>query len=318
MNEQSLNFAVIGVAGYVAPRHLRAIKETGNRIMAAVDPHDSVGILDSYGYEIKYFKEIERFDRFMDKMRREGKGKKIDWVSICSPNYLHDSHIRLSLRNDANVICEKPIVINPWNLDSLKDIEEETKKRVFTVLQLRVHPDLVELKEKIAKQNKNRRQVEMTYVTSRGEWYFNSWKGREEYSGGIAVNIGIHLFDLLGWLFGKPWQVEVHYRDEKRVAGALILENADVKWFLSLQKEDLPSEILEKGKGTYRKITLDEYEIEFSEGFTDLHKRLYEITLANQGFGIDEARDSIELVYKIRTEKLKKSLPQHPFLKKIG
>lgn len=313
MKKNRLNFAVIGVAGYVAPRHLEAIKQTGNKIVAAVDPHDSVGILDKYDYDIKYFREIERFERFIDKSRRQGEESKIDWLSVCSPNYLHDAHIRLGLRNDSNVICEKPIVINPWNLDSLKIIESETGQRVYTVLQLRVHPEIAKLKEKIRTEQK-RFQVEMTYITSRGSWYHNSWKGKEEYSGGLALNIGIHLFDLLIWLFGNPIQTEVHYRDEYRVSGSMILKNADVKWFLSVEKNDLPPAIVKQGKGTFRKIAVDQAEIEFSEGFADLHTTLYRKTLEGKGFGIEDARDSIELVYKIRSGKIENNLPPHPFL----
>lgn len=315
MKNNNLNFAVVGVSGYVAPRHLVAIRETGNRIVAAVDPHDSVGILDKYGFNIKYFKEIERFERFIDKSRRQDKGNKIDWVSVCSPNYLHDAHIRLGLRNDANVICEKPIVINPWNLDLLKIIENETGKRVYTVLQLRVHPQIIELKERMKRKSQKRHQVEMTYITCRGNWYHNSWKGKEEYSGGLALNIGIHLFDLLVWLFGAPVQSEVHFKDQVRVSGAMILKNADVKWFLSIEKNDLPLAMLKQGKGTYRKIVVDQSEIEFSEGFADLHTELYRQTLKGKGFGIDEARDSLELVYRIRCGKIGNSLPPHPILR---
>jgi UDP-N-acetyl-2-amino-2-deoxyglucuronate dehydrogenase len=313
MPKTHFNFAIIGVAGYVAPRHLKAIKETGNKLVAAVDPHDSVGILDKYGFGIKYFREIERFDRFMDRLRRDRRDDKIDFVSICSPNYLHDAHIRLSLRNEANVICEKPITINPWNLDYLKLLEEETKKRVYTVLQLRVHPDLMGLKQRLEKNKKKRYEVEMTYITSRGEWYHNSWKGKEEYSGGLALNIGVHLFDLLIWLFGKVEKNEVHLRESRKVAGATILKNADVKWFLSIDNSDLPNNVVKEQRTTYRNITVEGQKIEFSEGFTDLHTILYDKTLKGEGFGIEEARSSIELVYKIRTDEIKKSLPKHSY-----
>jgi UDP-N-acetyl-2-amino-2-deoxyglucuronate dehydrogenase len=237
MMRKEKNFAVIGVGGYVAPRHLKAIKDTGNKLVAAVDPHDSVGILDKYGFDIRYFKDIERFDRFMDKLRRQRDERQIDWVSICSPNYLHDAHIRLSLRNSTNVICEKPIVINPWNLDALKVIEEETERKVFTVLQLRVHPELLKLKEEINNKRNRRFQVEMTYITPRGQWYFHSWKGREEFSGGIAVNIGIHLFALLIWLLGSR-KSEVHYKTKRNVEHCL--ENADVVWVFIIDGNDLP------------------------------------------------------------------------------
>lgn len=318
MNKKKLNFAVIGVAGYIAPRHLKAIDETGNKIVAAVDPHESVGILDKYGYEIKYFKEIERFDRYMYKAKRQNKDKSIEWVSVCSPNYLHDAHIRLALRNSANVICEKPIVINPWNLDALMELEEETGKKVFTVLQLRVHPKLLRLRDEIKNNKEERFQVEVTYITPRGEWYHHSWKGKEEYSGGIAVNIGVHLFDLLMWLFGNPLQSEVHYKDEKRISGALILKRADVKWFLSISKDDLSCLNLKEGRGTFRKISVNGKNIEFSEGFTDLHTILYQKTLEGSGFGIEEARKSIELVYKIRTAGFGNNLSPHPLLSKIN
>lgn len=318
MIKKKLNFALIGVAGYIAPRHLKAIEETGNKIVAAVDPHESVGILDKYGYEIKYFKEIERFDRYMYKTKRENRDNSIEWVSVCSPNYLHDAHIRLAMRNGADVICEKPIVINPWNLDALRELEEETGKRVFTVLQLRVHPKLLKLKEKIENKKKERFEVEVTYITPRGGWYHHSWKGKEEYSGGIAVNIGVHLFDLLMWLFGNSLQSEVHYKDGKRMTGALILKNADVKWFLSINKDDLFYDNSKQGSGTLRKISINGEKIEFSEGFTDLHTILYQKTLEGNGFGIEEARKSIELVYKIRTASFGNNLSPHPLLSKIN
>lgn len=318
MVKKKLNFAVIGVAGYIASRHLKAIEETGNKIVAAVDPHESVGILDKYGYEIKYFKEIERFDRYMFKAKRENKNNGIEWVSVCSPNYLHDAHIRLALRNGANVICEKPIVINPWNLDALMELEEETGRKVFTVLQLRVHPKLLELKDEIKNKKGERFQVEVTYITPRGEWYHYSWKGKEEYSGGIAVNIGVHLFDLLIWLFGNPLQTEVHYKDSKRMAGAIVLKNADVKWFLSISKDDLSCMNIKEGNRTFRKISVNGKNIEFTEGFTDLHTILYQKTLEGEGFGIEEARKSIELVYKIRTANLENNLSPHSILSKIN
>jgi UDP-N-acetyl-2-amino-2-deoxyglucuronate dehydrogenase len=295
------NFAVIGVAGYVAPRHLNAIKETGNRLVAAVDPNDSVGILDRYSDEVRYFPEIERFDRHVDKLRRGPAEQRIEWVTICSPNYLHDAHIRLALRNGANVLCEKPIVLNPWNLDAIQQMELETGRRVFTVLQLRVHPQLMALHERLhARTPLRRAQVSLVYVTSRGPWYQVSWKGSEEKSGGIATNIGVHLFDLLIWLFGKPVHSTLSVKELSRMSGDLELEHADVKWLLSTNRADLPPAVREKGAATYRLITIDDEPVEFSEGFADLHTEVYRRTLQGEGFGIDEARASIALVSKIR------------------
>ena len=296
------NFAVIGAAGFVAPRHLNAIRETGNRLVAAVDPNDSVGILDRYSYDVRYFREIERFDRHVDKLRRGPRDDRIDWVSICSPNYLHDSHIRLALRNGADVICEKPIVINPWNLDALQQMEIETGRRVFTVLQLRVHPQLIALRERLLARTRPRRaQVSLVYVTSRGPWYHVSWKGSEEKSGGIGTNIGVHLFDLLIWLFGKPGRSSLSVRDSARMRGDLELEQADVAWFLSTNRADLPAAARDSGTATYRLITIDGEPVEFSDGFTDLHTEVYRRTLRGEGFGIDEARASIALVSTMRS-----------------
>ena len=295
------NFAVIGVGGYIAPRHLSAIQDTGNRLVAAVDPSDSVGILDRYSYEVRYFREIERFDRHLDKLRRSATEDRIDWVTICSPNYLHDAHIRLALRNGAHVLCEKPIVINPWNLDALQQLEAETGRRVFTVLQLRVHPQLVALRQRLhARTHSNRARVALTYITSRGPWYQVSWKGSEEKSGGIATNIGIHFFELLIWLFGKPGRSTLSVKESSRMGGELELDHADVTWFLSTNRGDLPSVAREKGRSTYRLITIDDEPVEFSEGFADLHTQVYRQTLDGEGFGIDVARSSIELVSAIR------------------
>jgi len=293
------NFAVIGVAGYIAPRHLNAIQETGNRLVAAVDPNDSVGILDRYSYEVRYFREIERFDRHVDKLRRGREADRIGWIAVCSPNYLHDAHIRLALRNGADVLCEKPIVINPWNLDALQQLEIETGRRVFTVLQLRVHPHLIALRQRLQARPAGRRaRVSLTYVTSRGPWYHMSWKGSEEKSGGIGTNIGVHFFDLLIWLFGKPTRCSVSVKEPARLAGELELERADVEWFLSTNRADLPAAAT---KPTHRLITIDGEPVEFSEGFTDLHTEVYRRTLAGDGFGLDEARPSIELVTTIRS-----------------
>jgi UDP-N-acetyl-2-amino-2-deoxyglucuronate dehydrogenase len=292
-----------GVAGYIAPRHLKAIKETGNNLIAAVDPHDSVGILDQYFPECAFFTEIERFDRHLEKLKR--KNGLIDYMTICSPNHLHDAHIRLALRLGANVICEKPLVLNPWNLDAIEKLEEEFGKKVYTILQLRVHPSLTALKEKITTSlqrlaNSGKYKVELNYVTSRGPWYKYSWKGDTHKSGGVATNIGVHFFDLLIWLFGKVQNYEIDFSREDKMKGTLELENADVNWFLSIDRNDLPKEAIEKKKSTYRSIKIDNKEIEFTEGFTDLHAEVYRATLNGNGFTINDARQSIELVHKIR------------------
>jgi UDP-N-acetyl-2-amino-2-deoxyglucuronate dehydrogenase len=294
------NFAVIGVGGYIAPRHLRAIRDTHNQLLAAVDPKDSVGVLDQYSFDVKFFTEIERFDRHLEKLRRGPEEGRIHYVSVCSPNYLHDSHCRLALRSGADVICEKPLVINPWNLDALEEIEHETKHRINTVLQLRVHPALIALRESL--QNENTvHNVSLTYITSRGPWYQVSWKGQADKSGGVATNIGVHFFDLLIWLFGPVTGVKVYHSDDMRMSGFIELERARVRWFLSVDKGDLPISVKANNKTTYRSITVDGKEIEFSEGFTDLHTRVYEETLAGHGFGIADARPSIDLTYAIRT-----------------
>ena len=311
-----LNFAIIGVAGYIAPRHLKAIHETGNRLVAAVDPNDSVGMLDQYSFDIRYFKEIERFDRHLEKLRHGPETERINYVSICSPNYLHDAHCRLALRVNANVICEKPLVINPWNLNALQDIEDEYKGKIHTVLQLRLHPQLVELHKLLqSSSHTNQHDVTLTYVTARGPWYHTSWKGSLEKSGGIATNIGIHLFDLLMWLFGKAGDVQMHHSDPERMSGFLEMERARVRWFLSVDHNDLPYQITPGNRRTFRSIMIDGQEVEFTEGFTDLHTRLYQETLAGNGFGIEDARPSIELVYKIRNTPVTSSTDLvHPFL----
>lgn len=310
------NFAVIGVGGYIAPRHLKAIRDTGNRLVAAVDPKDSVGILDQYSYDVKFFTEIERFDRHLEKLRRGFEAERIHYVSICSPNYLHDAHCRLALRVGADVICEKPLVINPWNLDALEEIEAETKHRIFTILQLRVHPSLIKLRETL-RSAKDIHDVELTYITSRGPWYQVSWKGDHDKSGGVATNIGIHFFDLLMWLFGSVNGIKVYYTDNERMSGFIELERARVRWFLSVDKNDLPEQANTNGKTTYRSITVDGKEIEFSEGFTDLHTKVYEETLAGRGFGIKEARPSVQLTHDIRQSPLSPiDTLAHPFLRK--
>ena len=294
------NFAITGVAGYIAPRHLKAIHDLGHRVVAATDPHDAVGLLDRYGFDVRFFTEFERFDRHLEKLRRGPEDSRIQYLSICSPNYLHDSHIRLALRVGADAICEKPLVINPWNLDGLEELERETGSRVYTILQLRVHPQLMALRERMRADTSRRHQVRLTYITARGGWYHVSWKGREDRSGGIVTNIGIHFFDLLAWLFGPVQRSVVHLRDENRAGGTLELQNADVQWFLSTDIADLPFTPQPGVKTTFRSITVDGEEVEFSEGFTDLHTRVYEETLAGRGFGIAEARPSVELTLQIR------------------
>jgi len=312
-----LNFAIIGVAGYIAPRHLKAIQETGNRLVAAADPNDSVGLLDQYSFDVRYFTEIERFDRHLEKLRHGPESEQVNYVSICSPNYLHDAHCRLALRVRANVICEKPLVINPWNLDALQEIEAEYNGKINTVLQLRLHPKLVELRQSLqASQTTKQHEVTLTYVTARGAWYHTSWKGHPEKSGGIAVNIGIHLFDLLLWLFGNVGDVRVHHSDPERMSGFLDMEHARVRWFLSVNQHDLPFPVDPGVKSTFRSIIIDGQEVEFTEGFSDLHTRVYEQTLAGHGFGINDARPSIELVHRIRTSIVSPSNDDiHPFLK---
>ena len=309
------NFAITGVAGYIAPRHLEAIKGTGNRLVAAVDPNDSVGILDRYFPDVSFFTEFERFDRHLEKLRREKSQENVDYVAICSPNNLHDAHIRLALRIDAHAICEKPLVLNPWNLDALQELEQESSARVFTVLQLRVHPALLELKQKLSKEkSKQKHEVVLSYITSRGLWYYFSWKGMIEKSGGIATNIGIHFFDFLMWLFGDVQTSVLHLKDNKRMSGFMELQNANVKWFLSTDRNDLPEETSKKGVSTFRSITVDGEEIQFSEGFTDLHTRIYEETLKGNGFGIDDARPSIILVQKLRSANTINDIDNiHPF-----
>lgn len=298
-----INFGLIGAAGYIAPRHLKAIKETGNNLMAALDPFDSVGIMDSYFPKAAFFTEPERFDRHLDKLRRGNNGH-IQYVSICSPNYLHDSHIRMALRNQADAICEKPIVLNPWNVDALKVIEKETGKKIFTILQLRHHKTIMALKEKIENGPKDKiYDVDLTYITSRGAWYHRSWKGDVEKSGGVATNIGVHFFDMLTWIFGEVKQNVVHLNQTDSAAGFLQLGNARVRWFLSINSENLPKEAVESNKSTYRSITVDGQEIEFSDGFTDLHTESYRHIIKGSGYGLSDAKQSILIVENIRNLK---------------
>ncbi|HNQ60003.1 MAG TPA: Gfo/Idh/MocA family oxidoreductase [Bacteroidales bacterium] len=312
------NFALIGAGGYIAPRHMKAIKDTGNRLVAALDPNDSVGIIDSFFPEADFFLQPERFDRHLDKLRRQGE-KKIDFVSICSPNFLHDSHIRLALRNQANAICEKPIVLNPWNIDALEDIENETGFRIYNILQLRLHPQIIALKEKIKNGPTDKiYDLDLTYITSRGKWYHYSWKGDVEKSGGLATNIGVHFFDMLGFIFGKIRLVAVHHSSPTVVAGFLQYDKARVRWFLSIDSKYLPKEIAAKGQRTYRSILIDGEEFEFSEGFADLHTRVYEDILSGGGYGLEDARQSVEIVYQIRNAKpFGLTGDFHPYLLKV-
>lgn len=292
-------FVLIGAAGYVAPRHMRAIRDTGNTMVAALDPNDSVGIIDSYFPESAFFTEFERFDRYVSKLKRNG--IPIDYVSICSPNYLHDAHIRFGLRNGADVICEKPLVLNPWNVEGLREIEKDTGKHVYTILQLRLHPALQELKRQVDAAPPGKVfYVNLTYITSRGNWYFASWKGDIEKSGGIATNIGIHFFDMLHWIFGDVVENHVYVRTHDRASGYLRLEKARVNWFLSINSNTITDAIRQNGARTFRSITVEGREIEFSEGFTDLHTLSYQSVLDGQGFGLEEAAQAVEIAYAIR------------------
>jgi UDP-N-acetyl-2-amino-2-deoxyglucuronate dehydrogenase len=309
------NFALIGVAGYIAPRHLQAIRDTKNNLVAALDKFDTVGILDSYFPSADFFTEFERFDRHLDKQRRQG--NKIDYVSICTPNYLHDSHIRFALRHQADAICEKPLVLNPWNVDALEEIEKETGKRVFTILQLRLHPSIIALKKEVEESPKDKIfDVDLTYITSRGHWYQTSWKGDVSKSGGVATNIGIHFFDMLSWVFGGIKKNIVHLLSEDSAAGVLELEKANVRWFLSIDYNNVPEPLKASGKRTYRSLTLEGKEIEFSDGFTDLHTKSYQHILEGKGFGLKEARPSIQTVYEIRNQPIAPLQGDfHPMLK---
>lgn len=308
------NFALIGAAGYIAPRHLKAIKENNQNLAAILDPNDSVGIIDSFFPEAAFFTEYERFDRHCEMLRRAGEDERIHYVSICSPNYLHDAHIRFALRADANAICEKPLVLNPWNVEALKSLEVETGRKINTILQLRHHPSIIELKNKIDSEKKNKKyDIVLTYITPRGKWYHYSWKGDKMKSGGIATNIGVHFFDMLAWIFGDTKGSILHYSSEDKASGLLELEKANVKWFLSLDKNDLSA-----GDKTFRSITINGEEIEFSEGFTDLHTISYREILEGRGYGIDDAKPSVETVYEIRNSAaIGLKGDYHPFLKKI-
>lgn len=312
-------FALIGAGGYIAPRHLRAIKDTGNILVAALDKHDSVGILDSYFPEANFFTEFERFDRHLEKLRRE-KGHAVDYVTICSPNYLHDAHVRFGLRIGANVICEKPLVLNPWNATALDEIAKETGRKINTILQLRLHPAIQALKEKFGQEvSPEKKKIDLTYITSRGKWYMISWKGDTNKSGGIATNIGVHFFDMLNWIFGPVKSNIVHVYGPMKAGGVLELERADVRWFLSLDHKDLPVKPKPGEPKTYRSITVDGEEVEFSGGFTDLHTQSYEQILNGNGFGIEDVLPSIKIVSDIRNAEPKGLTGDyHPMLKDIS
>ena len=315
MSDKKTCFALIGAAGYIAPRHMKAIKESGNDLVAALDPMDSVGIIDSYFPNADFFIEPERFDRHLDKLKRSG-NRKVDYVSICSPNYLHDAHIRMALRSGAHAICEKPLVLNPWNLEGLKELEKESNKRIYNILQLRHHKSIIDLKQKIDGLPKDKiHDIDLTYITSRGKWYHYSWKGNISKSGGVVTNIGIHFFDMLGWIFGNMKSNTLHLLTADKASGLLQLENANIRWYLSIDKNDLPIEASSKSLSTYRSISVDGDDFEFSGGFTDLHTESYKSILEGKGFGLDDARNSIEIAHLIRNQAITTSKSDaHPLL----
>lgn len=316
MKQAVKRFALIGVGGYIAPRHMQAIKDTGNVMVACLDKNDSVGIIDTYFPDADFFTEFERFDRHIEKLRRE-KGQKIDYVSICSPNYLHDAHVRFALRIGADAICEKPLVLNPWNVDALEEIAEEKGRNVFAILQLRIHPTMVKLKAQIDESPRDRKHdIDLAYITARGHWYMVSWKGDIGKSGGIATNIGIHFFDVLQWIFGKVEYNIVHVDEPNKTAGLLELEKARVRWFLSLDRHDLPVQPDDDKPKTHRSITIDGDEIEFSDGFANLHTKNYQDILNGKGFNIQDAKPAIEIVSTIRhTKPTGLKGDYHPLLK---
>lgn len=309
------NFGLIGAAGYIAPRHMAAIKATNNNLLAAYDTFDSVGVIDSHFPNADFFTEFERFDRHVDKLKRQG--NPLDYVSVCSPNYLHDSHIRFGLRNQADVICEKPLVLNPWNLDALQEIEKETGKKVYNILQLRLHQSIIDLKNKVENGPKDKvYDFDLSYLTSRGKWYYTSWKGDANKSGGIATNIGVHFYDMLSWIFGPVKENIVHLHTHDRAAGYLEFKQARVRWFLSINYDTIPQNIRDTGMRTYRSMTLEGEEIEFSGGFTELHNKSYQAVLDGKGFGLEEARQSLEIVHQIRnSEPIGLKGDYHPFAK---
>jgi UDP-N-acetyl-2-amino-2-deoxyglucuronate dehydrogenase len=309
----SKKFALIGAAGYIAPRHMKAIRDTGNQLIAAYDPNDSVGVIDSYFPEADFFTEFERFDRHIEKIKRQGQG--LDYVSVCSPNYLHDAHIRFGLRSGAHVICEKPIVLNPWNIDALEEIEKETGFSIYNILQLRLHPSIIQLRNKVQQSPVDKiYEFDLTYQTSRGSWYYTSWKGDVAKSGGIATNIGVHFFDMLTWVFGAVKNNQVHIHTHDRAAGLIELDKARVRWFLSINADTLPDEAKNTGKRTFRSINIEGDEIEFSDGFTDLHTESYHDILSGRGYRIGEARKAIEIVHHIRNaEPMGLKGEYHPF-----
>ncbi len=308
------NFALIGVAGYIAPKHLKAIRETNNNLIAALDKYDSVGILDSYFPNADFFVEFERFDRHIEKLKRT-QNISLDYVSICTPNYLHDAHIRMALQRGADAICEKPLVLNPWNLEALIDAERVYGQTIHTILQLRLHPSIIALKNKVIAENKKEKyDIDLTYITSRGNWYDISWKGDESKSGGITTNIGVHFYDMLSWIFGDLQENKVHLREKHTAAGYLEFEKARVRWFLSIDEDYLPNEIRKKRQRTYRSITVNSEEIEFSSGFTELHTKSYQEILKNNGFGLKDVRPSIEIIHGIRNLTLDIKGEKHPFI----
>jgi UDP-N-acetyl-2-amino-2-deoxyglucuronate dehydrogenase len=298
------NFSLIGASGYIAPRHLKAIKDTDNNLVAALDRFDSVGVMDSYFPHADFFVEPERYDRHIEKLKYD-QNIRLDYVSICTPNYLHDSHIRMALRGGADAICEKPLVLNPWNIDSLENVEKESGKRIWNILQLRLHESIIELKKKVDSAPKDKIfDVDLTYLTSRGNWYYTSWKGDVTKSGGIATNIGVHFYDMLSWIFGNVSKNVVHVHTHDRASGYLEFNRARVRWFLSINEDLLPKEIKEKGQRTYRSITIEGEELEFSQGFTDLHTKVYQDILDGKGYGISETRQAIEIVHDIRNKEV--------------
>lgn len=314
------NFALIGAAGYIAPRHMKAIKDTDNDLVAALDKNDSVGVIDSHFPTAQFFTEFEQFEKYLDDLKR--RGTNVEYVAIASPNYLHDPHIRFALKQGAHAICEKPLVLNPSDIDGLKIVEQETGKQVYNILQLRLHQSIIDLKAEVAaavaKDPNVVFDVDLTYLTSRGNWYFTSWKGFDEKSGGIATNIGVHFYDMLGWIFGDLVQNEVHLKQDDASAGYLEFKHARVRWFLSINYDYIPKEIKATGMRTYRSITVNGNEIEFSGGFTELHTDSYKHILSGQGFGLDEARKSINIVSHIRNQDVVTSASNtHPFVKNV-